>query len=45
MKINSLTNYEYMFQANYKDTGMILTETVLLSVLSWALDIFQNYFI
>ena len=29
-----------MFQAHYKDTRMTLTETVLLSFLSWTLDNF-----
>ena len=50
MKTDSVTDYRYMFQANYKDTRKTLTETVLLSSLSWdfgqvfvSWDIFKNY--
>ena len=37
MKTDFVKDYRYMFQANYKDTRITLTETVLLS---WTLDKF-----
>ena len=37
MKTDFVKDYRYMFQANYKDSRITLTETVLLS---WTLDKF-----